>query len=114
MDELTKAFLNIQPPEPSEPIEYRLHYNSAGDIMLCTMQQHPDTTDYIIVDKETYDNYFRYTVVNKKLKKIDRNPDYSVKLKKSDTGIRVVKNNASIILSDDETHTNIEYYEYTN
>lgn len=104
----------MKPLPPPEPIEYRLHYNDNGDIVLCTMQQHPDNTSYIVVDRETYDNYFKYQIINKKLKKIDRNPDYSVQLKKSDTGVRVVKNNASIILANTEDCDTVEYYEYTN
>jgi len=38
-----------------EPIEYRLHYDDGGNIIMCTMQQHPKDTEYLVVDKEIYE-----------------------------------------------------------
>lgn len=94
------------------PIEYRIHYDNNNIITMCTMQNHPDTTQYLIVDKETYDNYFSYNIVDGKLKKIDINPGYSVQLIKSTQGFQTVKNHAGVILEQDETYTNTEYYEF--
>ena len=94
-----------------EPIEYRIHYNVAGEITQCTMQNHPQDSTYIVVTKEEYDTYYYYTVVDGKLKKIDRTPNYSVQLKKSTTGYKVVKNHAGLILEPHEDYNEIEYYD---
>jgi hypothetical protein len=34
-----------------EPREYRLHYDSSGGIYMCTQQNHPKNTDYLVVDE---------------------------------------------------------------
>lgn len=108
--EFLKAFNSIT-LFVEEPIEYRIHYDG-NNITMCTMQNHPDTTQYLIVDKDTYDNYFSYNIVDGKLKKIDTNPGYSVQLVKSTQGFQTVKNHAGILLENDETYTNTEYYEF--
>ncbi len=99
-----------------EPLEYRVHYNTAGDITMCTAQQHPKNTQYLVVDCDAYENYFRYrvNVSRKRLEKIDINLGISVQLKKSDKGYAVVKNHAGLLLEDFETHPDIEYYDTTN
>jgi len=101
-------------PEVKVELEYRIHYNNAGDIVMCTMAEHPETTQYIVVDKNTYDNYYRYIVVNGKLKEVVSNPEYRARLKKSAKGFSVVKNHASLILEPSEEYPNTEYYEPTN
>ena len=114
LDELIKAFSLIE-EIVVEPIEYRIHYDDTGNITMCTMQDHPAETDYIVVSKEEYDNYYQYTVVDAKLKKIDRNLGSSVQLKKSTTGYQVVKNHAGLILETGEAYTkDTEYYDRTN
>lgn len=97
-----------------EPIEYRIHYNQQGDITQCSMRNHPTDTDYIVVSKDEYDNYFRYTVEKNKLKIIDNNPGHSVQLVKSTKGFAVVKNHAGLLLELNETYENIEYYGTNN
>jgi hypothetical protein len=97
-----------------EPLEYRIHYNDNSIITMCTMQNHPETTQYIVVDKETYENYFSYFIVDGNLKKIDNNPGYSVQLIKSTQGFCCVKHHAGILLEDDEAYLNTEYYEFRN
>lgn len=108
--EFLKAFNNII-LFADEPIEYRIHYDG-NIITMCTMLNHPDTNQYLVVDRETYDNYFSYIIVNGKLKKIDNNPGYSVQLVKSSQGFQTVKNHAGIVLEDTETYINTEYYEF--
>ena len=95
-------------------IEYRLHYNELGEIYMCTMVDHPDATDYIVVTKDEYDHYFHYSVVNSKLKKIDRDAGYRVQLRKSKSGYPTVSGHASLIIEADETYNNTEYYERNN
>jgi hypothetical protein len=106
-----EALLN---PVPTLTIEYRLHYNELGEIVLCTMVEHPNTTDYIVVTKDEYENYFRYQIVDGKLKIIDHDAGYRVKLEKSDTGYCVVKNHAGLILEPGETYITTEYYAHRN
>lgn len=99
---------------PDPIIEYRLHYNEYGDIVLCTMQQHPESNSYIVVDKETYDMYFRYRVVNGKLVLIKHDDGLESSLVKSTKGFRVVCNHAALLLEPNETYDNIEHYDSRN
>lgn len=89
-------------PMVEEPIEYRLHYDEYGGIIACSMRAHPENTQYLVVTKQEYDDYFRYTVVDGKLKKIDTNPGHRVQLKSGDQGYCTVKNHAGIILENEE------------
>ena len=97
-----------------EPLEYRLHYDSDGNITMCSMQAHPENTNYVVVDKQTYDSYYHYTIVDSKPKLIDRMPKYRVQLTKSDSGYQVVKNHASIVLEPGEIYADTEYYDQIN
>lgn len=107
--EFLKGLMMVE-TKAAEPIEYRLHYNDAGNIVTCTMIQHPENTQYLVVNKAEYDNYFHYTVVDNKLKKIDMNPGYRVQLKSSTQGYCVVKHHAGILI-ENEIYEDIEYYE---
>lgn len=111
--EFLKAFELIKEIVP-EPLEYRFHYNENGDIYLCTMQQHPDNTQYIVVTKEEYANYYNYRIVDNKLKLIDRSPKYHVQLKSSNQGYQVVKNHAALVLEPGEAYSDTGYYERIN
>lgn len=111
-DEFLKAIAAIQPLY-IEPLEYRLYYDILGDIVSCSMQSH-GPGDYVVTDKETYEKYMLYKVVKGKLVKIDQHSLYKVRLKKSSKGFRVVKNNAGILIEDNEQYDNIEYYEHRN
>jgi hypothetical protein len=112
-DEFLKALIGLE-TIIQEHIEYRIHYNEHGDITMCTMQDHPTDTTYLVATKDEYDNYFRYTVVNNKLKLIDIEPKYRVQLKKSDSGYQVVKNHAGVLVEPDEAYANTEYYDTVN
>ena len=96
-----------------EPIEYRFHYNDNGDIYMCSMQQHPTNTQYLVVDADTYKEYTKYrvNVEKKRLIKIDINPGVSVQLKRSSQGYAAVKDHAGILLEPGETYDSVEYYE---
>lgn len=92
-------------------IEYRMYYNDAGDITTCSMvEPYPVGVQYIVVDKETYENYYRYRVVNGCLKKIEHDSGYTVKLVRSPDGYKVVQNHAALLLEPDETYQTTEYY----
>ena len=87
-----------------------MYYNKAGDIVSCSMRNHPESGRYLVVTPMEYENYFRYNVVDGVLKMIDRPHSYSVKLVKSDSGYTVVKNHAGVLLEPSETYNDIEYY----
>jgi hypothetical protein len=99
-----------------DPIEYRLHYNHAGDITMCSSQNHPPSDQYLVVSQDIYTDYTKYrvNVENKKLEKIVINLGMSVKLKKSVSGFAVVKNHAGLILEPNEKFSDIEYYDTVN
>jgi hypothetical protein len=68
----------------------------------------------LVVTKQEYDNYAKYAVdtKTKKLKVVFvLNPGVSVQLKRSTKGWCAVKNHAGIILENDETYNQVEYYE---
>lgn len=108
-DEFIKALAAIT-IAPAPTLEYRFHYNDSGEIYMCTMINHPENTQYLVVDKTMYDNYSHYKIENNKLKLIDNNNVYHVQLKSSNQGYAVVKDHAGILL-ENETYNDIEYYD---
>jgi len=108
--ELLEALSLIGKP-PITELEYRIHYDNQGLITMCTMQDHPVGTNYVVVDRETYDNYFRYDrVIKGKLRKIIFDPGYRVQLYPSTSGFQVVKNHAALLIEENETYDNTEFY----
>lgn len=95
-------------------IEYRLFYNTNGDIVKGTMIVESTDDRYIVVSKNEYEQYFLYQVVNNKLKKIDNDAGYRVQLTKSTTGITVVAGHAGLPLEFGETYIDTEIYGHTN
>ena len=111
--ELIKALQAMVVTE-DPPIEYRLHYNAAGDIIMCSMQQHPASESYLVVTKEQYDLYHRYCVVKGKLTLIEHDSGTRVALVTGTAGFTVIKNHAALLVEDNETFNNTEYYDYRN
>lgn len=109
--ELLKA-LEMLDPIPELKLEYRVHYNDTGDIYLCTMQDHPDSTQYLVVSKDEYDTYYKYRVVQGQLKRIEIDSGYKSKLIVSNQGYAVVAGHAALLLEPSEQYPNTEYYEY--
>jgi hypothetical protein len=95
------------------PIEYRLHYDEFGRIYSTSMMDHPDSQQYLVVDRDTYYNFQKYTVdvAKKKLKKVVFDHGVRVQLKSSTQGYAVVHHHAGLILEADETYPDLEYYE---
>lgn len=108
------AIFASQPPDLPIEVEYRLHYDAAGRIYMCSMANHPKSDRYIVVTKDEYDNFFDYAIINNTLKKIDRNPVYCRQLNRSHKGFQVVQNHAGLILEPTEQYSHTEYYEYNN
>ena len=98
---------------PDPVIEYRLHYNEHGDIYSCTMLDHPADTQYIVADKDTYDLFHRYRVIDGKLVLIPIDDGLQRPLIKSTRGFAVVKNNAALLLENEE-YNDTEYYDKRN
>jgi hypothetical protein len=108
-DEFIKAVSLLK--SISEPkIEYRFYYDDSGRITTCSQSNHQEHGDYLVVTEHEYQHYYRYYIENGRLKMIDINTGYHVKLKRSDQGYRVVKNHAGIIL-ENETYNDVEYYD---
>jgi hypothetical protein len=112
-EELKEYWAGVKELEPLQ-IEYRVHYNELGEIVMCTMTEHPNTSNYLVVTKNEYDHYFHYLVVNGKLKKIDKDTGHCVQLKKSVSGHPTVAGHAGLLIEATETFENIEYYERNN
>jgi hypothetical protein len=103
--------------KPAPTFEYRIHYNDLGEIIGCTThaQDHPDSTNYIVTDKETYTNYFLYKVSNGKLVKIEHTVNYNSMLTKNSSGrFKVVKDHANLLLENNEIYITTENYAYRN
>lgn len=111
-EEFRKAIESMAVVEP-EPIEYRIYYDDFGRITTCSMRNHADGTQYIVVDKEIYETYWQYSIIvsTKKLKKIAKDSGISVQLVKSNQGYAVVNKHAGLILENNEIYTDIEYYD---
>jgi hypothetical protein len=103
----------IRPPK-SPQLEYRLHYDLQGQIVMASMHNHPESGQYVVVTKTEYDRYFDYCIVNQQLKKIDHDAGYRVKLRSSNQGYCVVQNHASILIEKNEQYPNTEHYARTN
>lgn len=114
-EEFLKALASFGEIIP-DPIEYRFHYDDLGNITMCSYQNHPESKQYLIVDQKTYENYIHYrvNVEKKKLEKVVFDPRISVKLKKSDSGYKVVNNHAGLIIESDEDYKDVEYYDSTS
>jgi len=94
-------------------LQYRLYYNELGEITGASMTDHHEG-QFLVVDANTYQQYFQYRVVDGRLTKIEPNAGYRVKLQKSSQGYRTVRNHAGLMLEPDETYPDTEYYEHRN
>lgn len=95
----------------TDPVpEYRFYFDELGKITNCSMLDHLDGDNFIVVTKEQYDNYTKYEIKNKKPVLIkDPNRIFSA-LTKSNSGFRVVKGHAALLLENNEDYYQIEYY----
>jgi uncharacterized membrane protein YkgB len=112
MSNTLTAAINAIKPFVEETPEYRWYYNEYGDITTCSMQNHSEDKDYIVVDKALYKSNNKYYVLNGEPKTIPL-PTAVVlsRLIKSDKGFPVVKGHASILIEENETDKDIEYYD---
>lgn len=112
--ELIKALSELV-VTPDPVIEYRMYYDDSGTIVMCMMQgPYPDNDSYVVATKEQYEFYWKYQVVKGKLELIPTTINYRKPFVKSDSGFRVVKNHASLLILDNEQFTETEYYDRRN
>lgn len=112
--EIIKAFELLNPPKVIE-YEYRLYYNEEGTIYRgTTLKTDPiEPGKYVIVDKTIFDRSAKYRIENEIPVFIPPSRGYvEPGLVRSDKGITVVKNNASLPLAPDEEYDNIDHYDY--
>jgi hypothetical protein len=97
-------------------IEYRLYYNTDGEIVHGTMDGTDSGMgiDFLTVTQTEYENYFDYLVVNKRLVKKTVDAGYRVRLKQSTAGFPVVAGHAGLIIEPQEKYSDIEYYDRNN
>jgi hypothetical protein len=97
--------------------ENRLYYNNDGTIIGLWENGHPEGDNYIVLDDPGVfysANTLLLQVQNKKLIVLDPHEPARIRLQKSNTGFQVVKGNAALILEQDETYPEIEFYDRTN
>lgn len=80
-NELIKAFELglITPDKVPEPVEYRLHYDDNGKIIMCSSHNHPENTNYLVVSETEFKNYFMYRIEDKQLVVIKAENKFYVK-----------------------------------
>ena len=97
--------------------EYRLYYNPDGTVIGLWESGHPDGDNYIILgDPGPFysSNTLNMRVQNKKMIVLDPREPLKTRIKKSNRGFRVVQGHAAVIVEQDETYAEIEYYDRTN
>ena len=110
-----EALANIHWSPPHE--EFRAYYREDGWVEFLTGSGFPDVGHYIRITKDEYINnptWANLKVVNGHLVKVDIRPRFRVQLHKSNTGFRVVKGHASLLLDPEETYDTVEYYAKRN
>ncbi len=114
IQEFLKAFELIDPPKKIE-FEYRLYYNDKGEIYRTTnLKSDPiEPGNYIVVDNSIYKNYVKYRIINGEPCLVPQSIGFvQPGLIRSEKGIAVVKNNASLPLTADDEYNDIEHYDY--
>ena len=100
-DELYKTF-------PTLTLEYRLYYDAKGLPISMSSHAHPEGS-YVVITREQYDNpNYNCRVVNGKLQ-FDTTNSFHVQLKKSTSGMAVVKGYAALVVETE--YPEIEYYD---
>ena len=112
--EIIKAFELLETSKKIE-YEYRLYYNEEGLIYRTTnLKSDPiEEGNYVVVDESIHKNYVRYRIENGKPEPIPQQMGFvRPGLIRSEKGVAVVKNNASLPLTTEDEYTNIEHYDY--
>lgn len=97
--------------------EYRAYYREDGWVDFLTGSGFPDAGQYIRITKDEYVNnptWANLKVSGGRIIKVDIRPRFRVQLCKSNTGYKVVKGHASLLLEPEETYDTVEYYDKRN
>ena len=97
--------------------EYRLYYNDDGTIIGLWENSYPDLLNYVVLEDPGIfynSNTHLLRVRNNKLVLLDPRAPEKIRLKKSTSGMRVVKGHAAIVLEPEEQYSEVEYYDRTN
>jgi hypothetical protein len=116
-DEVARLVAEYDAQRPKIVKEYRLYYNSDGTVIGLWESGHPDGDNYIVLDDPgvfNSSNTLMLRVQNKKLIVLDPQAPLKTRLRKSNQGFTVVQGHAAVIVEQDETYTEIEYYDRTN
>jgi len=114
-EEVRRLELANQTPDPVH--EYRLYYDDHGEITasipVIVNRPLPDlpTGPYITVSLDEYRNSANQIVRQGRLEKKRLDVDIQNYLVKSTKGFRVVKNNAALLLNNDEQYQDTEFYD---
>ena len=101
-DELYRQF-------PKQELEYRLYYDAQGRPVTMASHDYPEG-EYIVITREQYERpNYNVRVANGRMM-FDTADHFHVQLKRSNTGVAVVRGHASIVLEND-TYEEIEYYD---
>jgi hypothetical protein len=116
-DEVAQLVAAYDAQRPKIIQEYRLYYNPDGTVIGLWESDHPDGDNYIILDDPGpfySSNTLNMRVQNKKMIVLDPRAPLKTRLKKSNQGFSVVQGHAAVIVEQNETYTEIEYYDRTN
>jgi len=97
--------------------EYRLYYDVEGNVTAFAESNHPPGNNYIVLENPEIfynNNSLLLRVKDKKLMILNPLKPHLVRLKKSTTGFKTVKGNAGIVLEENESYLEIDYYDRTN
>ena len=101
-DELYRQF-------PKQQLEYRLYYDAKGRPTCMASHDYP-AGDYVVITKEQYERpNYNVRILNGTIV-FDTSDHFHVQLKRSNTGVAVVRGHASIVLEND-TYEEIEHYD---
>jgi hypothetical protein len=116
-DEVAQLVAAYDAQRPKIVKEYRLYYNTDGTIIGLWESGHPEGDNYIVLSDPGLfysSNTLLLRVQNKKLIVIDPREPLRTRLKKSANGFKVVRGHAAVIVEQDETYLEIEYYDRTD
>jgi hypothetical protein len=101
-NELYKTFLK-------QELEYRLYYDNKGRPTAMASHDYPEG-NYVVITQEQYEKpNYNVRVINGTVV-LDTADHFHVQLKRSDTGVAVVRGHASVVLEND-TYEEVEYYD---
>jgi len=116
-DEVARLVAAYDAQRPTIVKEYRLYYNPDGTVIGLWETGHPDGNNYIVLDDPGAfhsSNTHLLRVQNKKLVILDPRAPLRTRLKKSNRGFTVVQGHAAVIVEQNETYSEVEYYDRTN